>query len=64
MGGLAEHERSLDFIPTAIENWRLIRELKDSGLHFRNLILTAAMGYERKELGDWQGHLYIGRNKN
>lgn len=43
-------ERGLDFIPTAVEkNWRLIREVTGSGLHFRNIILTATM-----ENGRWR----------
>ena len=34
-------KRHLDLIPTA--NWRLIREVTGSGLHFRSIILTAIM---------------------
>lgn len=54
----------LDYIPTTIEkNCRLIREVINPGLHFRTFSLVQWEGGLWRE-ADWQGHLYIGRNKN
>ena len=60
-------ERGLGSILSAVKrNWRLSRGVINSGLHFRNGILTATMrmGDGRTEPGDQLGEFSTRRNKN